>query len=213
MIDEAASRRTLRHAALGMVIELGLAEGQPAMLLDRRDAERAIAAEPGQDDADGVLALVLRQRGEKRVDRDAAGRGRRWTSEMQGAASDRQDGVRWNDIDLVRADLHRVLDEVHRHRGVAGDDRDQGALIVGIKVLNQHEGHASVGWHLREERFEGVDTARRGAEANDQPGSIRHNGGRSGSLPLGIRRLSTLIRAIAALARFTGASWHCAPWE
>ena len=72
MVDKAAGDRTLRHAALGVVIELGLAQGQAAMLLDRSDAERPVAAIAGEDDADRILALVLRQRDQEGVDRGAA---------------------------------------------------------------------------------------------------------------------------------------------
>ena len=56
MIDEAAGHGALRHPALGMVIELGLAEGQPAMLLDSGDALRPVAAKAGENDPDRILA-------------------------------------------------------------------------------------------------------------------------------------------------------------
>ena len=102
---------------------------------------------------------------------------------------------------------------MNTHRGVAGDDRDQGALVVGIKMLNQHEGHAGVGWHLREKHLEGIDTARRGAEANDQPGSIRYNGRRSGSLSLGSRPPERSDPGWCPILPHYWMSWHYAPWE
>ena len=168
MIDEAAGRGTLRHAALGVVVELGLAEREAAMLLDGGHAQRPVAAEAGEDDADRILALVLGERGEEGVDRGAAGEHRRRTGEVQHAALDRQDGVRRDDVNLVRADRRPIRRGMHRHRRVAGHDRGQRAFVMRIEMLDQHERHAAVGRHLGEERLEGVEPARRGADAHDQ---------------------------------------------
>ena len=62
VIHKTTRRGALRHALFGVVIELGLAQRQTAMLLDGGDSQRAIAAEPGQDDGDRVLPLILGQR-------------------------------------------------------------------------------------------------------------------------------------------------------
>jgi hypothetical protein len=58
VIDETTGCGVLRHAALSMMVEFRLAEGQAAMLLDRRDPPDSIAAEARQDGADGKVALV-----------------------------------------------------------------------------------------------------------------------------------------------------------
>ena len=80
-------------------------------------------------------------------------------------------------MDLVRVDLHRVLGQMHRHRGITRDDRGQRALVVRIEVLNQHERHAAVGRHVREERLERIQTAGGRPDANDQ---VRPVSGRRG---------------------------------
>ncbi len=206
VVHEAAGRGALRHAALGVVVELGLAEGQAAGLLDFRDAQGAVAAEPGQDDADRVLALVLRQRGEEGVDRGAPGGGRRRAGNPEAAAADRQDGVRRDDVDLVRAEDRAVLGEAHRHARVAADDGGQGAFVLGIKVLDQHEGHAGVGRHGREERLVGVQAAGRGADAHHQAAPGLWRGGRGRAVP---RTKGGFARGAAGLA---GLSCHDMPW-
>ena len=61
MVDHAGVGCTLRHATLSDMVELGLSQGQPAALLDHAHAECAIAADTGQDDADGLVAAVLLQ--------------------------------------------------------------------------------------------------------------------------------------------------------
>src|SRR5260221_14409558 len=42
--------------------DAGLSDGEPAMLLDCLDAERAVAAAAGENDADRILLLVLGER-------------------------------------------------------------------------------------------------------------------------------------------------------
>jgi len=60
-------QRCWRPAHRGM-IESGLGQGQATMFLDSGKPLRAIGARAGQNDTDGVLALVLRQRREERID-------------------------------------------------------------------------------------------------------------------------------------------------
>ena len=47
----------------------GLRQRQPAMLLDGAHTQRTVAAGAGQDDAGGVLSLILGQGDEEAVDR------------------------------------------------------------------------------------------------------------------------------------------------
>ena len=48
-----------------------LRDGHPADRLDLLQAERAVGAGAGEDDADGPLLLILSQRAEEEVDRHA----------------------------------------------------------------------------------------------------------------------------------------------
>jgi hypothetical protein len=88
MIDQPGGGRAERHAALGMVIELGLRHRQAALLLDELQAFRAVTAAAREDDADGLLLLVLREGREQRVDRAAMLARRRRPRDQQTAVAD-----------------------------------------------------------------------------------------------------------------------------
>lgn len=125
VVHEPAGHGALRHPPQGVVVKLGLAQRQAAVLPDRRDAQRPAAAEPRQDDGDRVLALIFRQRCQERVHRGAAGCGQCRTGKAEDATLDGQDGVGRDDVDHVRADHCAVPGEAHRQLRVAGDDCDQ----------------------------------------------------------------------------------------
>src|SRR5262249_34046260 len=69
-VDKAGRDGGFRHAALPRCGPVAaLCDGQAAALLDRLDAERAIAAAPRQHDADRVLAFRFSERAEEDIDR------------------------------------------------------------------------------------------------------------------------------------------------
>ena len=116
VIDEAAGRRALGHAGLGVLVEVRLSEGQAAALFDGLHARGAVAAVAGQNHPDRVLILIVRQRCEEGVDRRAASGRRRRPGHLQNAAGDGQDGVGGNHIDVVRCNRLAGLGLRHRHR-------------------------------------------------------------------------------------------------
>src|SRR5580704_19348307 len=68
VIDETRRRRAARHPDHRGFVEFRLSEREAAMLLDRLDPQRSVAAETRQDNADGAVFLILRKGGKKRVD-------------------------------------------------------------------------------------------------------------------------------------------------
>ena len=171
MIDHAGVGCTLRHATLRHMVVLGLSQGQPAMLLDPAHAECAIAADTGQDDADGLVAAVLRKRRKKRVYGAAmlARRSRRDHSED--AILDGQRGIGWDDENAVLAYGNAVRGLQDRDGGTGTEQLDQQALVMGIEVLHQNEGHPAIGRRIGQERLERREAAGRGANANDKGGA------------------------------------------
>ena len=78
-IDRARGDGTVRHAGiLGHGSVAALRQGQAAAGLDRLQAKRAIMAGAGQNDADRILAQIMRHRVEKRVDRGGFPRRIEW---------------------------------------------------------------------------------------------------------------------------------------
>jgi hypothetical protein len=59
VIDATGGDSAAGHALHGCSIDLGLGQGEAAMLLDDPDANRAIATDARKDDADRALAAVL----------------------------------------------------------------------------------------------------------------------------------------------------------
>jgi hypothetical protein len=163
-------QHVVHHARADRAAEHGVVPGRfgrlrhhhPAVLLDRAQAERAVAARARQQDADGAVALVLRQRVEQAVDRHPQAR-RRGRLHAQHAALDRQHRVRRDHVHVVR--LHRGLVahllDVHARR-LAEQLRHQRG-VVRVEVLHHHERHAAVGRHRGEELLEGLEPAGRGA--------------------------------------------------
>ncbi len=69
-INEAGPQRAERHVGgLGAVAIRGLGQGQATVLLDRLDADGAVAVAAGQYHTDRTLALVEGQGGQEDVDR------------------------------------------------------------------------------------------------------------------------------------------------
>jgi hypothetical protein len=60
VIDETGCDSTAGHALHGRSIDLGLGQGEAAVLFDDPDANRAVATDARQDDAYRALAAVLR---------------------------------------------------------------------------------------------------------------------------------------------------------
>ncbi len=138
------------------------------MLLDLAQSQGAVAADAGQHDADGVLALILGKGREERVDRPAAPPRRCRVRHAKDAAGDRQRGIGRDDEDPVRLDPRAVLGFLHRHRGLPRQQLGHEALVVRVEMLHQHERQSAIGRHVGEECLERVEPACRGADADDQ---------------------------------------------
>jgi hypothetical protein len=84
------------------------------------------------------------------------------------AVPDCQIDARRNEIYVVAFELHPVCGLQNLHRRVAGQQIDHEALVLWIEMLDQHEGHATIGWQRFEELPEGVETTGRGPQCNDR---------------------------------------------
>lgn len=68
-IHQSRGGSALRHPAHGVRVELRLCQSEAAELLDRLDANGAIAADARQHDPDRTVLLIFGKRREKRIDR------------------------------------------------------------------------------------------------------------------------------------------------
>ena len=76
-------------------------------------------------------------------------------------------------IVIAKFDLHAFGRRLGFDRSGALDDAGKHAFMLGVEVLNDHIGKAAIGRHLRKERLQGGDAARRCANADDREGGGR----------------------------------------
>ena len=186
VVGRVGGDRAPRHAIMlsgGGLLD----EGNTADRLDLLQAERAVGAAAGEDDADGPLLLILGQRPEEKVDRHVRRSSRGGRREPQDALADTEVAVRRDHVDVVSLDRRVAGHLPHGHLRVLAQQLGGQALVGGIEMLDHHERHAAVGRHGPEEADEGFEAAGRGAHA--------HNHG-TGRLP---RLLGGLARASPSL--------------
>ncbi len=162
--DGAARHVRVRRA----VAVIRLRQGQPAMLLDRLDAQRAVPVAAGQHHGRGALALVHGERAEEQVDQLALPALRVLTGHRQPAACHAQDRIRQQDVDPVG--LHQLaIGRWHDlHVRVAGHDLMQQALAVRTDMGHHHHGQARIARQAAENALQRVDPARGRADADDR---------------------------------------------
>ena len=203
-----------RDGATGHRIVLGrviLREGEPALGFDRLQPQRAVAGRAGQHDADGPLALVLRQRFKKRIDRPMRAARPHTRLELQHALHDAQIRVARNDVDMISLERLIVRDFAYRQRRGARKDLRERALMVRIEMLHQHERHAGAPRQSREQLGEGLQPSGGRSDAHNQQAMaaiVR---------PVLLLRLDRRMswadyRGLASL-RWTSSGWCAARWH
>ena len=127
---------------------------------------------PDSTTRDGAAALVLGQRVEEEVDREMRAPPLASRGHVEEAARQRELRIGRNHIDVIR--LHR-LSVLGLATGIEVDRcsrSPQPALMGGVEVLDQDEGHPGVGRQVRQEQGERLEPAGRGADADDGKGSV-----------------------------------------
>ena len=164
-VDRRGGDRAARHA-----VEVGLVghlrEGQAALLLDVRNARRAVGARARQHDADGARAMRLRQRAEEQVDGHVAAARAIGIGDVQRVVVHRQQLARRDHIDVIALDSHRPADMPHRQRRHVLQQRRHIAAVLGRQMQHDDEGHAAVGRQVLEELQQGLEPAGRCADAH-----------------------------------------------
>ena len=144
-----------------------LRDDEAALFLDGFQPEAAVGAGSRKDHADGARAVVLRQRVQQEVERQARAVARLGLREVQGAVADGEIGAGRNDIEVVALERHSVGGLPHGHRRVAGQQVHHHAFVGRIEMLDQDEGHAVAGRQRVQQLPAGVEAARRGADPDD----------------------------------------------
>jgi hypothetical protein len=79
---------------------------------------------------------------------------------------------------VVGLDGHAVGDFLDAHGGFFGKKFREHAVMLGVEMLNEDEGHAGIGSQVAHELGESFDSARGGADGGDQevPLAVRGRG-------------------------------------
>ena len=148
--------------------------------LDGSRPQSAIGAHPGKDHANAALLPVLRQRVEKGINRQPPpARGRRG-QQVQHPVQNGKILVRRDDIRAVGTHASAIPDLGHGHAGGALEQFGHDPLVGRIEVLDDDERHAAGFRHVIQEMLQGLETAGRGADADDGEGGLAGGGGQSG---------------------------------
>ena len=164
-IGEPGGDRAARHAGIFRRLHL-LDHRHPPFALDGPQPQRPVGPRPGQHDADRLVLLVLRQRAEKRVDRQMRRLGFPGLHPVQDAAQDREGSARRADVNVVGLGFQPVADLHHRQPGDLAEQFRQQAGVPRVLVGDHHEGHAGVQRHLAEKLIQRLQAAGRGPDAN-----------------------------------------------
>jgi hypothetical protein len=168
-IDKARCNRVGRHfgkAGPGKVRALG--DGQPAVLLDRLETKRPVAAAAGQHDANCALSLIFGKGGEEHIDRRPFTFPSREVPKTEPPRADGQARAGWENIDMLRFDRLTVSCVGYRHLASSADDLGQHAIAVRREVGDDHKAHAVVRRHGSEECLQRLDPTGRGTDAHDR---------------------------------------------
>ncbi len=139
--------RTARHA-VELGVRRGLHKTRAGGLPDGAQAQCSVRAHTGEDDADAVLLPVIREGLEKEIDRQAQTT-RLWRlQQMQLTLQDGEVTAWRNHINMIGLDRHLILRLDNRHQGIALQQLHQHALTVGIQVLHDHKGDATLRRHM-----------------------------------------------------------------
>ena len=143
LIHQTGGNRTARHAVKGGFLRL-LGDDFAAARVDRLNSKAAIAAGAGQHHGHGPCAIFQRQRIQQEIERQpgsvCCGRLRH----LQRALSDSQIGTGRDDVEMAWLNRHSIDGLVYFECRMRGKQTCHQALVRGVQMLDQDEGHACV---------------------------------------------------------------------
>ena len=169
VVHQPGGNGAARHAVvLGRFGILCHRHAAPAF--DRPHSLRAVAARAGEHDADSAFMLVLCERAEEEVDRQAMTARRGRFQQVKRTVQKGHVAVGRNDVGAVGLDRHPVFNLEDLHAGIALDQVGENAFMVRGQVLHQDKSHAGLGLgrHAGKESLTRRQPARRRADADDR---------------------------------------------
>ena len=138
----------------------------PAALISEPDG--AVRAVAGEDHPDGGGRALFGEGLEEVIDREMltpeiASRG-----QVKAVLGERHDRIRRDDVDVIGLHRGAVGDLADRHARGLCQQVGEAALVLGIEMLDQHEGHPAVGREISQELCEGFEPTGGRADSDDR---------------------------------------------
>ena len=139
--------RARRNGASGHAVIAGFAhvlgDDETAFRLHGFQSKTAVGAGSGKDHADRARSIFASEGIQKEVERKPrAVSCLRLRNPQRALVVDRQIDARRNDIDALALDFHPVGRQQDRHRGMTRKQIHHHAVVAGVEVLHDDEGHA-----------------------------------------------------------------------
>jgi hypothetical protein len=175
-VDDLRHHRARRHR-----IELRrhrvLRQGEPPGVADGPQTLGPVRGHAREDDPDGALPEVERERREEGVDGQGRARGTSLRGQAQDALVQAHEGVGGDEIHGVVSGAITVGDHRDGQGARALQKRRQAAVPVRCLMLDHHVGQAGPEGHVAQEPLQGVEAARGRPEADDADGRACFAGG------------------------------------
>ena len=131
IINQPGIVSAFRHPGHCMLVILGLSKCQAAMFLNRCQAEGAVAAGSGKNDANRIFTLVFGERLEKCIDWAAVVAGRRGSNDFDATAANCHCCIRRYHENTVWFNRNAVGRFLYNHAGRLSDQLCQHAFVIG----------------------------------------------------------------------------------
>ena len=164
-----------RHAVVRGRLQV-LREDDAAFGLDRPRSERPVRAGPGEDHSDRLAAPGVGERAQEGVDRKVPAPRGDARDQLQHVSFDGDVVPPRGDVDVVGLDRRVPPDLGDRQAAALRQQVGQDALVAGVQVLHQHEGHAGVRRQRSEKLPEGLQPAGGSPRADDGEITSRRTG-------------------------------------
>ena len=165
-VHAARVERAARHAVmLGGVV---LHESDPALSLDRLQAERPVGPGPRQNHADGLTVSRDRQRLQEHIHRQMQSGSQSAWSQPQSIPLDHHVRVRRDDVDVIRLQLSPIAHFAHHHRREVRQNLGHRTLVVGVQMRDDNKRQPAPRSHRAKQLGQRFESPRRSADPHDR---------------------------------------------
>ena len=145
-----------------------LREGDPALALDRLQAERPVGPGPRQNHADRLTVSRDSQRPQKHIDRHMQPTRLAAWSQPQPIPLDHHVRVRRDDVDVIRLQFSPIAHFAHHHRRDVRQNLGHRTLVIRVQMRDDDKRHPALRSHRAKELGQRFESPRRSTDPHDR---------------------------------------------